>query len=159
MPGRVGPSGGWDHRAGDAGQRLAHDHGVIRNVAIHITNEQPLMADLFDLPSASDAGLLCTNLRSMDGKRPVFTDHIESTFFFPYRVVRFLEIVPGAIERHVAEGGTIAFTLPAPSADGLTEDPGQRLPAVIIAGDGAGEDDGDAELEIDEDFLRRIREA
>ena len=68
---------------------------MIRNVVIHAANEQPLMADLFDLPTAEDAGLLCTNVRMMDGKRPVFIDHIDSTFFFPYHVVRFLEIPKG----------------------------------------------------------------
>ena len=57
---------------------------MIRNAVIHISNEQPLTADLFGLPTASDAGLLCTNLRMMDGKRPVFIDNIAATFFFPY---------------------------------------------------------------------------
>ncbi|HEY4754165.1 MAG TPA: hypothetical protein VIH37_12830, partial [Candidatus Limnocylindrales bacterium] len=78
---------------------------MIRNVVVHISNEQPLLADLFDLPASTDAGLLCTNLRSMDGKRPVFVDTIESTFFFPYHVIRFLEVPTGALERHAAQGG------------------------------------------------------
>ena len=69
---------------------------MIRNVVIHAANEQPLLVDLFELPSADDVGLVCTNLRMMDGKRPIFIDHIESTFFFPYHVIRFLEIPKGA---------------------------------------------------------------
>lgn len=125
---------------------------MIRNVVVHIANEQPLLTDLFDLPAASDAGLLCTNLRSMDGKRPVFIDRIENTFFFPYRAIRFLEIPAGALERHRPDGGP-----GAPAADAPAGEPGdaEAAPAAIeaVAGAGSGLDD-----EIDEDFLRRIRE-
>jgi hypothetical protein len=133
---------------------------VIRNVVVHVSNEQPLLADLFDVPGATDVGLLCTNMRLMDGKRPVFIDSSESTFFFPYRAIRFLEIPVGAIDRHRAEGGRA----PGSARGGTPADasmPGGEtsLPAVIevAAGDeGTGLDMGD---EIDEDFLRRIRDA
>ncbi len=136
---------------------------MIRNVVVHIANEQPLLADLFDLPAATDAGLLCTNLRAVDGKRPVFIDRIESTFFFPYRAIRFLEIPAGALERHREEDGWTAPAGPVPpEAPAGAERSATRLPAVIeaSAGDEADLGDDDAELgdEIDEDFLRRIRE-
>ena len=68
---------------------------MIRNVVIHVSNEQPLLADLYGLPTPADAGLLCTNVRMMDGKRPIFIDHTSSTFFFPYQHLRFLEIPAG----------------------------------------------------------------
>ena len=136
---------------------------MIRNVVVHIANEQPLLADLFDLPAASDAGLLCTNLRAVDGKRPVFIDRIESTFFFPYRAIRFLEIPAGALERHRDEDGRAVSAGPVPAdAPAGAERFETRLPAVIAAsaGDEADPGDDDAELgdEIDDDFLRRIRE-
>ena len=105
---------------------------MIRNAIIHINNEQPLQADLYDMPKALDQGLLCTNLRTLDGKRPVFIDRIDSVFYFPYLHIRFLEIPPGA--------------------SGLPE---------ISEPAAAGESDemvDDADLELDEDFLRRIRE-
>ena len=131
---------------------------MIRNVIIHILNEQPLLADVFDLPSAGDAGLVCTNLRTLDGKRPVFIDKVESVFFFPYRGIRFLEIAPAAIERHHAEGGggVIADAL-ATAAGASAPAPGSTLPVVI---DPAQEDDAGLDLgeEIDEDFLKRIRD-
>jgi hypothetical protein len=94
---------------------------VIKNVCIHVENEQPLLADLFDLPSSDDAGLLCTNVRTMDGKRPVFIDQTGSTFFFPYHVVRFLEIP----ERQMAgRRVTSARRAPEgrPAADRLPDD-------------------------------------
>jgi hypothetical protein len=134
-------------------------HLVIRNVSLHFASDQPLLADLFDLPSASDAGLLCTNVRSLDGKRPVFIDSSKATFFFPYHVVRFLEIPErsfeplGAVD---AKGGPVHADGPGRPVD---EGPQNLLPVVV---GGAGGDDADADpevdLEIDEDFLQRIRD-
>lgn len=141
---------------------------VIRNVVIHAANEQPLMVDLYDLPTAEDAGLLCTNLRMMDGKRPVFIDHIESTFFFPYHVIRFLEIPKGAVgsqPRSRRKGPAVADD--ASDADGVGElgaaaqEPESLLPvAVHVPGNGNGNGDGDLDIdiEIDEDFLQRVRD-
>ncbi|MFL5727781.1 MAG: hypothetical protein ACJ767_12655 [Chloroflexota bacterium] len=108
---------------------------MIRNVVVHLSNEQPLLADLFDLPKAGDQGLLCTNLRMMDGRKPIFIDRVESTFFFPYLHIRFLEILPSASGvAEVAAPSEEAAPPPAPAAE------------------------ADEDLELDEDFLRRIRE-
>ena len=133
---------------------------MIRNVVVHISNEQPMLADLFDTPDPTDAGLLCTNLRLMDGKQPIFINSVESTFFFPYRAIRFLEIPVGAIDRHGAEGGRPGGSARAGVPAGASSRDGESmLPAVIevtAGGEGTGLDMGE---EIDEDFLRRIRDA
>ncbi len=112
---------------------------MIRNVILHLNNEQPLLADLYEPPSPADVGLRCTNLRMMNGKRPVFVDEIKSIFFFPYLHIRFVEIPPGAIT------GSDPSMDVAAEAD---EVPTSQPPAPEI----------EADLEIDEDFLRRIRE-
>jgi hypothetical protein len=105
---------------------------MIRNTIIHIQNEQPLLADLYEMPKALDQGLLCTNLRTLDGKRPVFIERSDSAFFFPYLHIRFVEVMPGS--SGVPEiGEPVEETEP----EGTVED---------------------ADLELDEDFLRRIRE-
>ena len=107
---------------------------MIRNVVVHLHNEQPLLADLFEMPKPLDQGLLCTNLRSMDGKRPVFVDRIDSTFFFPYLHIRFIEILPSPDAVAPVEASTEEPAMPAAGAE------------------------PDEDLELDEDFLRRIRE-
>lgn len=129
---------------------------MIYNVVIHVANEQPLMADLFDLPAATDAGLVCTNVRAPDGKKPLFIEHSESTFFFPYHVVRFLEIPAGELERHRAETGRGG---PVATGTGRIDlgEPASRLPVVVADAD-AGLGGSDDDLEIDEDFLQRIRD-
>ena len=95
---------------------------MIRAV-IHLLNEQPVVVDLFEPPAAGDQALLCTNVRTLDGKRPSFIDRKDSNFVFPYATIRFVEM---------------------PTGDSTT-------------GDGEAAEPED--LEIDEDFLRRVREA
>jgi hypothetical protein len=111
---------------------------VIRNAVVHITNEQPLLADLYETPNPSDQGLLCTNVRMMDGKRPIFVDRSDSVFFFPYRNIRFVEIM------------SVATGLPEIEAPA-----GEARPEAAPV---AGPEEAEADLELDEDFLRRIRE-
>jgi len=101
---------------------------VIRAI-LHLLNDQPLAVDLLEHPAPGDIMMICTNLRTIDGKKPVFIDHANSTFAFPMASVRFVEILKAG-------------------------DDGERLPAVATDEPVEQED-----LEIDEDFLRRVREA
>src|SRR5688500_602770 len=64
---------------------------TVHNAVMHMANDQPLMADLFGVPEPHHNGLLCTNLRTLAGKRPIFADDSQSTFFFPWTQIRFLE--------------------------------------------------------------------
>lgn len=107
---------------------------MIRDVVIHIANEQPLLADLYGMPSASDVALVCTNLRTLSGKRPVFVDAVESVFLFPLAHIRFVEIPSRSTGELVPVAGEV-LELSSPPAEGPEPD-----------------------LEIDEDFLRRVRE-
>jgi hypothetical protein len=107
-------------------------------------NEQPMLADLFEAPSPTDVGLRCTNLRTMNMKRPVFIDDSASVFFFPYRNIRFVEIPAGAITG-TDPGSAMELSDAGQAGDGRAMAP---LPP----------DEPEPDLEIDEDFLRRIRE-
>ena len=97
---------------------------------LHLLNDQPLVVDLLEEPKPTDLTVVCTNVKTVDGKRPVFIDFSTSTFVFPMAMVRFVEIPREADEAERAK------------------------PALAAVG---GEDADD--LEIDEDFLRRVREA
>ena len=152
---------------------------VIRNVCIHANGEQPLLCDLYEMPSADDAGLVCTNVRSLDGKRPVFIDQIGSTFFFPYHVVRFLEIPEASMAAYRASGARFpAVGVATAGGSGSYDDEAEgdadhvangadgrdgygdesMLAIAVGAPAGSGEDDPDLDLEIDEDFLQRVRD-
>lgn len=112
-----------------------------------------MIADLYGLPDAGDVGLRCTNLRTLDGKRPVFVDDVGSVFFFPYLHIRFVEIAPGALRK--------AGLPPAgmPGEEPSDDVPDTALAVLVPTGVAASPANDDADLEIDEDFLRRIREA
>jgi hypothetical protein len=113
---------------------------MIRNAVLHLNNEQPVVVDLFELPQAVDLGVRCTNMRTLDGKRPVFIDDINAVFFFPYAHIRFVEIPPRAVvgtDLEVPVEAAVVAAPVMPQAESL---------------------DDDENLEIDEDFLRRIRE-
>jgi hypothetical protein len=101
---------------------------VIRAI-LHLLNDQPIAVDLFAMPTPADITVICTNMRTVDGKKPVFIDFATSTFVFPMSSVRFVEIPPSDADVERAAGQAIAA--PAEPED----------------------------LEIDEDFLRRVREA
>ena len=104
---------------------------VVRDAVLHLHNEQPLLVDLFSLPTAQDACLVCTNVRTMAGKRPLFVDRSDSFFLFPLEHIRFIEVPPSSAGDF---GGAYAMEL-----------------------DEAAE--AEPELEIDEDLMRRIRES
>lgn len=95
---------------------------------LHLLNDQPIVVDLFEMPTPTDVTVICTNMRTVDGKKPVFIDFATSTFVFPMGSVRFVEIPP---------------------TDAEVERAGQAIAAPSEPED----------LEIDEDFLRRVREA
>lgn len=96
---------------------------------LHLMNDQPLAVELLEEPTPSDIAIVCTNPRTIDGKKPVFIDFASSTFVFPMSAIRFVEVLR------------------------FGEDGSQMTP---MAGDAQTEPE---DLEIDEDFLRRVREA
>jgi hypothetical protein len=146
---------------------------MIPDVVIHIANEQPLMADLVAAPAASDACLICRNLRTMNGKKPVFIDQVGSTFLIPLGHVRFVEIPR-------ASSAAIEAERPLPADSAGESSAGEASEAVLsLARIGGAEEEspyaaaigepdvptaggGDPEGVpdgLDLDLLRRIREA
>ncbi len=119
---------------------------MIRDAVLHLEGEQPLLGDLYRLPEPTDAGLLTTNVRTLDGRRPVFIDHTGSVFFFPFRIMRFVEI-PGV-------SGDAPAVVGDASAPATADGNGTEASAAAIE----PSDGREAELELDEDFLRRVKE-
>lgn len=71
---------------------------MLRDAVIHLHNEQPILADLLAEPTPADNCLVCTNLRTMGGKPPVFVERGDSTFVFPMIHIRFVEIRPAGVD-------------------------------------------------------------
>jgi hypothetical protein len=135
---------------------------MIRNVILHLQNELPMKADIESLPTAADAGLLCTNLRTLEGRKPISTEFLDSVFLIPYNIIRFIEIPRASIH----EAGLDQDLPPAPAAlpaEAVAVPAGTNVivtPAPGTArGPGSDEDDALEHLAPDEELLRRIREA
>ena len=107
---------------------------ALRGAVIHLNNEQPVVADLFEYPTARDVAVLCTNVRTQDGKRPIFIDQSDSVFVIPLAYVRFIELPRSS-----------------PGGDGAGRDSSRGRSAPTAP--------AEEEIEIDEDFLRKIRDA
>lgn len=134
---------------------------MIRNVILHLHNELPMKADIESLPTAADAGLLCTNLRTLEGRKPISTEYLDSVFLLPYNIIRFIEIPRAAIHEagldedlppSPAELPAAASSVPEGTNVLITPPPGSE-------GRPAAEEDGFDSLVADEELLRRIREA
>jgi hypothetical protein len=124
---------------------------MLRDVVIHIANEQPVMADLINEPAPSDVALICTNMRTMNGKKPVFIDASDSLFVIPLVHVRFVEVHRSAMDALDAEG-----------EKGLMVSGGDAERSAVESGPDAGEPPAPPEPlsdELDPELLRRIREA
>jgi hypothetical protein len=65
---------------------------VISGVIVHLANDLPVLVDLDELPAATDRMLRCSNVRTVDGKRPAFVHDRASMFLFPLHVIRFVEV-------------------------------------------------------------------
>ncbi len=113
---------------------------MIHNVFIHMNNEQPIVADLVDMPAGTDRSIRCTNVRTVDGKRPSFVHEKDSTFVFPLSIIRLIE-VPAQVP---LSADTALATIDTPAAD-VEDDAAldESLPAW--------------DEEPDEDLLARIR--
>ena len=109
---------------------------MIRGAVLHLMNEQPLLVDLEALPGAGDSCVRCTNVRLTSGRRPPWVTRGDTWFMFPLVHVRFLE-VPAESAADVVAGATSA----------------------LVPADAHREPVTEAELELDADLLRRIRES
>jgi hypothetical protein len=134
---------------------------MIRDVVLHMHGDQPMVADIESLPTADDSTLVCTNLRTIERRKPLTVDHTDSVFIIPLMFIRFIEIPRAAIMAAGVGGlGTRRPALPAPgAASGVAVHAFE--PAAHQEGPVEPEDEEDpyAELETDEELLRRIREA
>jgi hypothetical protein len=145
---------------------------MLRDVVIHINNEQPLQVDLLSEPHPADVALICRNVRTMNGKKPVFIDRSDSTFVIPLVHVRFVEVPQASMETLDAEKAAEVAQEEAAATSGDYGTRGLARLAWLAGDSGDPEGDGEAAMrdgsegltsianpeDLDRDLLRRIRE-
>jgi hypothetical protein len=65
------------------------------SVIVHITNAEPMLAEIDDLPGPTDTILKISNPRQRDGKDLLFLEHNVVTVYWPWSEISFVEVLPG----------------------------------------------------------------
>lgn len=63
-------------------------------VLVHLLNEDPILAEVEDLPTASDNCVYLSNPRRRDGKPVHYLDREAVQFIFPWTRITFIEVMP-----------------------------------------------------------------
>lgn len=71
------------------------------SVILHISNEEPIVGDLEDMPQAGDTVLILNNPRKRDGKDIPYLAADVTTVMWPWSNVNFLEIMPAEAEEEI----------------------------------------------------------
>jgi hypothetical protein len=121
---------------------LGETRSVIKGVIVHIANELPIMVDLYEAPSPTASSVRCTNVRTVDGKRPSFIHDPRSTFLLPWHVIRLIEVPAGATPVQATDSQVVVSDpagvvghdpepLDEPEPEPLDEEPDENLLARI----------------------------
>ena len=71
----------------------------MRNVIVHLTSDDPFVADMEGLPSPGDNCLVVTNPRLRDGKPLRYVTNGMSLMILPWHRIAFVEVMGGEEER------------------------------------------------------------
>ena len=72
-------------------------------VIVHISNADPFVAEIDEIPDSQDNFLKCTNARARDGKALHYVDEDAVNLIFPWHRISFVEIMPSEAEREEVE--------------------------------------------------------
>ena len=68
-------------------------------VIVHVTNEDPILAEMEALPSPTDTSITLTNPRRRDNKPLHYVTEEALSVVFPWHRVSFIEVLPGEESR------------------------------------------------------------
>lgn len=70
-------------------------------VILHVLNQDPIMAEIDELPQPDDQIIKVYNPRYKDGRELHFLDHGVSTVLWPISQLTFIEVLPGDKEDNI----------------------------------------------------------
>jgi hypothetical protein len=70
-------------------------------VLIHLANEDPILAEMDELPGPQDQVIVISNPRQRDGKDLHYVQPEVQTLVFPWNRITFVEIMPTDEEEEV----------------------------------------------------------
>ena len=72
---------------------------MAKTVILHILNEDPILADMDELPDPGATYFSCNNLRKRDGKPVTYITPGAKTILFPWSRLNFIEVMTTEEER------------------------------------------------------------
>lgn len=73
----------------------------MQTVLVHIMNEEPIMAEMEELPSPQDQVVFLMNPRRRDGKELHYVLSEVQTIILPWHRVTFIEVMPTGQEEEI----------------------------------------------------------
>ena len=70
-------------------------------ILIHISNEDPVLGEMDNLPAATDTTITVKNPRRRDGKDLPYLDANVSTVIWPFTRINFVELMPSGEEEEI----------------------------------------------------------
>ncbi len=70
-------------------------------VLIHISNEDPVLGEVENLPASNDTTIAVKNPRRRDGKDLPYLEANVSTVIWPMTRINFIEVVPSGEEEDI----------------------------------------------------------
>ncbi len=70
-------------------------------VLVHLTNADPMLAEIDQLPDPQDQFLICSNPRQRDGKDLHYILPEVNTILLPWHRISFVEVLPTEEEEEV----------------------------------------------------------
>ena len=70
-------------------------------IQVHIANDDPVVLDVDELPSPSDAFVIGMNPRRLDNKDVPYILREVNQVIFPWWRINFIQILPGAEEEDI----------------------------------------------------------
>ncbi|TLM99601.1 hypothetical protein FDZ73_21510 [bacterium] len=68
---------------------------------IHLLNEDPILAEVDELPTKTDTFIMVKNPRRKDGKDLPYLDNSVTNVIWPLARVSFIEIMPGEKDEEI----------------------------------------------------------
>ncbi len=70
-----------------------------KTIVLHITGEDPVLADIDEEPQPTDAFIKVMNMRKRDGKEVHYLASGVQAVIFPWHRINFVELMPSDEER------------------------------------------------------------
>jgi hypothetical protein len=71
------------------------------SVIVHISNEEPIVGEIDELPSPGDSVLILSNPRKRDGRDVTFLADNVTTVIWPWDRLSFVEIMPSISDEEI----------------------------------------------------------